>query len=499
MALPLRLLCLALTAASLNVPLSAQPTSDKAPPPPIISESIDVRVVNVEAVVTDSSSRRVRGLGAADLRLLVDGREVPVEYFAEMEEGRAASRSDAAASPQESSQGRSYLVFLDDSFAIAAHRNAALSGIEAELGQLGPEDRMAILAFDGRNLDVLSPWTADHGVLTAALAAARRRATGGGQHIARRYEMEVDDVEIAMAAGLSPFMMEFLALRRNEEAWSQSGHTTAALVAALEGLETPPGRKVMFLVSAGWQVGKAPRFYSAVVRAANRLGYTLYPVDTADLDPVPQGGLEWLAGATGGKVVKAGLRHSAFAEARDDAGSYYGLGFTPSWKGNDSGHSIRVEARRPGLEVRSRQSFTDLSRQTQTALRAESLLLFAGAGRPEDRLLRVELGQTRPAGRQEVEVAVTLGVPLAALQVTPSGKGYAAEAPLAVAAVDDKGRRASLPGSRLRVLFKEAPKAGGYARFKTVIKLRKAPQHIVFTVDDPVAGAVLWGEAEVKL
>ena len=32
---------------------------------------------------------------------------------------------------------------------------------------------------------------------------------------------------------------------------------------------------------------------------------------------------------------------------------------------------------------------------------------------------------------------------------------------------------------------------------QTVLKLRKAPQKIVFTVDDPVAGAVLWGEAEV--
>jgi len=56
-----------------------------------------------------------------------------------------------------------------------------------------------------------------------------------------------------------------------------------------------------------------------------------------------------------------------------------------------------------------------------------------------------------------------------------------------------------LPGLRLRVTFKEPPKAGGYARFRTVIKLRRTQQHVVFAVDDPVAGATLWGEARVSL
>jgi hypothetical protein len=62
--------------------------------------------------------------------------------------------------------------------------------------------------------------------------------------------------------------------------------------------------------------------------------------------------------------------------------------------------SARVEARREGLTVRSRQSFTDVSRKTQTALRAESLLYFNG--REEDRRLRIELGKAHLAGRGQV-------------------------------------------------------------------------------------------------
>ena len=57
---------------------------------PTIGATIDVRVVNVEAVVTAASGQRVPGLSAADFRLLVDGREVPVEYFAEIADGKSA-------------------------------------------------------------------------------------------------------------------------------------------------------------------------------------------------------------------------------------------------------------------------------------------------------------------------------------------------------------------------------------------------------------------------
>jgi hypothetical protein len=56
--------------------------------------------------------------------------------------------------------------------------------------------------------------------------------------------------------------------------------------------------------------------------------------------------------------------------------------------------------------VRSRQGFSDVSRKTETALRAESLLYFNG--RDEDRRLRIELGKARPAGRGQVEVPVRI-------------------------------------------------------------------------------------------
>ena len=51
---------------------------------PVFGEEIDVRVVNVEAVVTDRDGKRVTGLRPEDFRLRVDGKELPVEYFSEV-------------------------------------------------------------------------------------------------------------------------------------------------------------------------------------------------------------------------------------------------------------------------------------------------------------------------------------------------------------------------------------------------------------------------------
>ena len=55
----------------------ALPLTGQEPPAevPVIGETIDVRVVNVEAVVTSASGERVGGLKAEDFRLLVDGAE----------------------------------------------------------------------------------------------------------------------------------------------------------------------------------------------------------------------------------------------------------------------------------------------------------------------------------------------------------------------------------------------------------------------------------------
>jgi VWFA-related protein len=469
---------------------------------PIIGETIDVRVVNVEVVAT-SGGELVRGLTATDFRLLIDGKEVPIEFFTEVAEGTAAPSSAGPAAPVAPAEAvpRSYLVFIDESFAVAGPRNAVLEKLEADLKLMGPKDQMAVLAFNGATIDVLSPWISDKAALVEVLRQARQREAKGNQALAQVRSLEADQDWLLEAAESGALEGDEVALalksttkRIGPEARTQLGKTALAMAGTLRGFEVPAGRKVMLLLSGGWSIGVAPRLYGPVVSAANQLGYTIYPVDVASPTIETLKMLDSVAIQTGGRVV-ASVKQEVFRQVVADSGSYYWIGFTPSWQANDRSHSIQVESKRPGVAMRARTGFPDLSKKTENARKAESVLLFGGD--QNDRKLKVLIGKAKPFGRREIDLPVTVGVPVEALALTPSGRGYIAEAPLAVVALDGKGGRAEIPLAKLRVATKDLPQAGGLARFQTTLRLRRAPQRLVFTVRDEVNGDTLWQEVEV--
>jgi VWFA-related protein len=490
-------------ALSLSLPSLAQTSRGEVP---TVGETIDVRVVNVEAVVTNASGERMRGLGAADFRLLVDGREVPVEYFAEIADGTSVKAENAPVAAGEE-VARNYLVYIDDAFSLASRRNDVLEKMERDLSLLGPADRMAVLAFDGARISVLAPWTGDKKTLQAALAQARQRPALGAEMLAHQRKLQADkdwilDNADSIESGDSDRVggpkvseigsaFDWMDRRISPEARTGLGKSTEAAVAALRGFETPPGRRAVLLLSGAWSLSVAPRLYGPLVQASNQFGYTVYPVDASQSAAEEGTALDALARATGGRLLNPASA-AAFREMVADAGTYYWLGFTPAWKADDRGHSVTVEVRRPGFTVRSRGGFSDLSRRTQAAMKAESVLLFGGA--KDDRRLLVELGLPKRS-RGAFEVPVTLGIPVEALALTPKGKGYAAEIPLAVSTEEEDGRMANLSGPRLRVALASLPPAGTYARFRTVIRLRDPRQHVIFSVHDPVSGHDLWGEA----
>lgn len=257
--------------------------------------------VDVEAVVTDLEGKRVSGLAAGDFRLLVDGVEVPVERATEVVDGTV---------------GRSYLVFIDEARSLAVQRDLVLWEIERDLDRLGPEDRMAVVAFDGVRLHRLADWTADREVLATALAEARKRPAGEGV----------------------------------------SRSTMDEAVEALRSLPAPPGRRTMLVLSGGWPAEPSLE----LVRDANRLGYTLYPVDIPSFgrERVPEDMLRSLAEATGGQPALNANRLAALERAEEDTRSYYLLSFSPA---GDGEHRVEVEIRRPGLDVRARHGFSDPS------------------------------------------------------------------------------------------------------------------------------------------
>ena len=402
------------------VGLPAVPLAGAAPPAapaaaPVFGERIDVRAVDVEAAVTDRSGRRVPGLTAADFRLLVDGKEVPIDSFTAIEDGqdtanganptRAANPAAPAAAPS-AGVSRNFLVFVDNGFAVAAQRDRVLDTLTAQLSLLRPDDRMAVVAFDGEHLATLADWTANRGTLAAAFAQAKGQPADGVRVLAarrssaedRRLAEEYDPILEARRAFGHLGRLTLEAPRLETPAQVQAlvrgmPRVVAATDAALRTLIPPPGRRVLLLLSGGWPFSGYPALFWPLTATANRLGYTFYPVDVPGLDPETTGAdaraespsqssgfittpwerdsqytLELLARATGGKAIVHSARLTALERAAEDTRSYYRLGFSPNWQADDRRHAIRVEVRRPGLSVRARQSYTDLSATAEGAL-----------------------------------------------------------------------------------------------------------------------------------
>lgn len=340
----LRLALAACAAAALTL-------AARAEQPPTFGESVDVRVVNVEVVVTDRNGNRVPNLPAADFRLRVDGSEVPIEYFSEIQEGRsiaalAGEEKPGAAGVQsvapEGAVGTYYLVFIDDYFSTPPRRNDVLKALKADLGRLGAEDRMAVVAYDGGRLALLADWSASRADLEKALDQAMARTAHGFERATelRNLQGEQEFAKLATADGMSldPNLARAtdIGLNERERAYAetlvrQMRGSIGAAVSAMRGFAAPRGRKVMLLLSGGWpfsvvsfirgpkdvapssQTASGEDLFRPLTGTANLLGYTVYPVDvpgiqatgaTATDDPSPGNESKLTSGTGIGAAVR---------------------------------------------------------------------------------------------------------------------------------------------------------------------------------------------------
>lgn len=528
-----------LVLGAIAAPLAAQDAQE--PLDEVFGAVLDVRVVNVEVVVTDRDGVPVRGLGAERFRLEVDGANVPIEYFTEVRggvavEGVATTRglADIPALAPGEAVGTSYLVFVDEVFAIAEDRDRVLSAVAEDLDLLTAADRMAVVAFDGRALEMLTSWTGSTAQLERALTAARRRPAQGLQRLVERRQFEggrpVPSTFVRRGPfdGLDPDARAY-ALRLAD----QVDRVVRAASATLRGFARPPGRKVMLLLSGGWPfrpsdfvVGdhrittsddldlvEGEELYRRISDTANRLGYTVYPIHVAGafdrLDETVAGGraasvrrqdlqatARYLARETGGRAALGSDRERALRDAVADTRSYYWLGFTPDRSWDDRTHDIQVRVEDPGLRVRSRSGFQDVSRQVEVGMAVESALLFGAPPAPE---LEVELGEARKAGFRKVELPVRLTLPFAALSFLQHGERWVARAEVRFAAVDPGFHQAEVPVIPLTIERAARPGAGERWEFRTALKMRRRPHSLVVAVHDPASGRIFTREVDLDL
>ncbi|MEM1248246.1 MAG: VWA domain-containing protein [Acidobacteriota bacterium] len=514
---------------TLSVPASAQ-----EPEAPAISETYDVRVVNVEAVVTDRQGNRIMGLGPEDFTLLVDGQEVDVDYFSEIRGGRALDEAAASidADPIAGGEavGTNYLVFIDNFFTIKADRQRVLRDMQEQLGVLQPEDRMAIVSWDGRGLAMHSSWTGSERALWRAFTDAMSLPARGLER-----EAELRQFEFASFGTLRRFTVAGRRFDITERAYAdrltyQVNRLVDSASATLRSFANPEGRKVMLLVSGGWPYGPADfaagntfdaqiegffdsgdTLYGPLVETANLVGYTLYPIDAPGVDRDfadaslnsfqsarrrqvsffrewdRHTSLRYLAQETGGRALIDGARTRGLESAYEDTRSYYWLGFDAERLQDGRRRSIELRVDLPKVKVRTRSGYTDLSSRQEVALSVESALLFGNA--PVDQTVEIELGQGRDLRWGKVEVPLTVRIPVEQLALFPVADGqYVGEVEIRLAVKDGAGNRSEIPAIPLR--FERSGAKDGVVEYTTTLKMRDRKHDLAVAVYEPASGRI---------
>jgi VWFA-related protein len=448
------------------------------------------------------------------------------------------------------------LVFIDEFFSIARDRDRVLEALKSDLPLLGPEDRMAVVAFNGSELEMISTWSQSVPQLERAIEAALERPALGLQRLAEQRQFDYDRTLAALTSIREGNVSSDRFLRTQldpderfylERLTDQVSRSVTAAGSTLRSFAEPPGRKVMLLLSGGWpffpatflgpdvaptvlswELNDGQALFRPLTDTANLIGYTLYPVDVPgfndllanDSTIIREPRVEQLAGTgiagreaflrqqeihyslnflaeeTGGVSFVDGARLDALSGAVSDTRSYYWIGFSPAREWDDQRHRIEVSVREKGFRVRSRAGFLDSSRQHEVAMALESTLLFgnpAGQGS-----LQVTLGESKSKGRRKMEVPIRIVIPLDEITFLPSNQGDVAQIELMVAVRDDSGRRADIPVVPLAFQAQGSDTPGSFGSYEFSLKLRRRRNDAVIAVVDTASGRILSASVEIE-
>lgn len=218
--------------------------------PPIYTERIDVRIANVDIVVTDRSGKVVTGLTSDDFELVAGG--VPqkiVNFYEAAGAGPGATPGGAPAASAVKTIPRRIILFVDNTSLTANHRKSILEQVRNLLGQtLTAGDETMIVTYD-RTVRVRIPFTSDQDAVRTMLDVIAGEPGGGDLY--RTYAMSAQneilatrnqDHRIRLAKGYA------------ENARDHLDRSIAALKQVMETVAGVDGRKVMILATEGLPV-----------------------------------------------------------------------------------------------------------------------------------------------------------------------------------------------------------------------------------------------------
>ena len=470
-------LALALAAA---VPLAAQRT--KEPELPRLVENIDVRVINVDVVVTDRRGNPVTGLKKEDFEILENGVSKPITNFYEVEGSRPKLETAEPALPEPEPEKtapakreaipenlKRRIIFYVDNLSLAPfNRNRVFTNMKEFAKQVMRPGDEAMVATYNRSMKVRVPFTRDPEQIISILDSIAKES---GLGVANRSEWrsvqdrirEANGYEEAMAVARTYASSTEHDLRQSVASLNGLITTLAGvegkkiLVLTSEGFPMQPGREAFYMIDEmqrekGWNIGSTllqtmsydgTSLIQSIAKTANANGITMYTIHAAGL----QGGTEMsaehstpismqvsqaqqsnttesmqlMADMTGGVAsVQTNNFTRAFDRIQKDLESYYSLGYRAGTERVDRQRYLRVKVKNKDYVVRNRQTFVEKSTYAEMNDRVIASLLY----RVKDNDLNIltRLGQPLPAGDGFFKVPVDIQIPMSSLSFLPQGE-----------------------------------------------------------------------------
>ncbi len=462
-------------------------------------ESVDVRRVNVDVVVTDRLGQPVSGLTRDDFELRIRRDEVEIANFSEVGPG-----APALAPP-------TVVIVIDQRSGEAALRRTLLGDVRANLGSLLEVSSGVMVAELGQRLQVTQPLTQNEGRLREVLVRAGRAISTGqedGSQLLRQLErarpiVTGDELSNDLTLRQARTLLDEIRAQAREDALKKS-RATVELRRLVRALAAQPSRSCVLLLSSGlestpsevafrlwWakygemaaQIGLPGleadmarfdgtddvaaviadaangrvTFYTLSIGRGTRRGsaaeFTTSGVVAAEQQAIrdPLAVLGELASATGGESA---LRSGGSGDLLDalirDVENYYSLAFDPTQVKAKEGR-LRVRVRGDGLQVRAARRFT--ARQSRDELEERLMAaLYLGYG---DNLhdVAVDVGKPVRAGRGRYEVDLSVRIPASRIVLLPEKERHRGQIELAVAARAASGGTSPTAGGVLPIVI----------------------------------------------
>lgn len=474
-----RTLALILAAAT-ALPLYAQKKNSE-PETPRLVENIDVRVINVDVVVTDRRGNPISGLTRNDFEIYENGVPKTITNFYEVQGNQAKSivADEVGAKVEETKPApavavaeemkRRIIFYVDNLSLNPFNRNRVFSQMKDFLkSAMRPGDE-AMVATYNRSMKVRVPFTRDMAQIESILDSLAKESAMG---VAGRSEQKTTQDRIRDSRSYDEAIATARAYASSVEHDLRQGVASLnALMSTLAGVE---GKKVLVLTSEGFpmQPGRdmfifiddiakekgwaamsgtiiegmhfdGTQLIQSVARTANANNITLYTIHAAGLtanndmsaeNARPTSAMvshaamtnttesmQMMAQMTGGVAsVNTNNFALAFERIQKDLESYYSLGYRAGTERVDRQRYLQVKVKNRDYRVRSRTTFVEKSVYAEMSDKVVASLLYRV--KDNDLGILARIGSPLPLDDGLFRVEVDIKIPMATLTLLPQGE-----------------------------------------------------------------------------